>query len=298
MPEYLAPGVYVEEVSFRAKSIEGVSTSVAGFIGPTLYGPVGGEPELLTSFADFERVYGGIDSLDFEGTPSVNYMAHAVRAFFDNGGSKLYVTRIYDPAGSPPDAGAAADANSPPLLRARFPGSGGNMRIVLNVRAGASVLGTDTDGNARVSGLRAGDVVFLKQTQAATGSPPVVGFPNQDVTEGFYDVVQVGDDLAFDNANSPGTVSVGDLSPASGFGVHPITVTVSVRRPGLFAQEELIGEFALGPGARNSLTDYFQQTPNSRTRFLSVPFAFANTYTTGSDLAGDLFDAGLLANLR
>src|SRR5690606_3910104 len=48
MPEYLAPGVYVEEVSFRPKSIEGVSTSVAGFIGPTRFGPVGGEPELLT----------------------------------------------------------------------------------------------------------------------------------------------------------------------------------------------------------------------------------------------------------
>ena len=26
MPEYLSPGVYVEEVSFRAKSIEGVPT--------------------------------------------------------------------------------------------------------------------------------------------------------------------------------------------------------------------------------------------------------------------------------
>ena len=35
MPEYLAPGVYVEETSYRAKSIEGVSTSTAGFVGPT-----------------------------------------------------------------------------------------------------------------------------------------------------------------------------------------------------------------------------------------------------------------------
>ena len=33
MPEYLAPGVYVEETSFRAKSIEGVATSTAGFVG-------------------------------------------------------------------------------------------------------------------------------------------------------------------------------------------------------------------------------------------------------------------------
>ncbi len=35
MPEYLAPGVYVEEVSFRSKSIEGVATSTTGFAGMT-----------------------------------------------------------------------------------------------------------------------------------------------------------------------------------------------------------------------------------------------------------------------
>ena len=40
MPEYLAPGVYVEETSFRSKSIEGVSTSTAGFIGPARFGPI------------------------------------------------------------------------------------------------------------------------------------------------------------------------------------------------------------------------------------------------------------------
>ena len=40
MPEYLAPGVYVEEVTFRSKSIEGVPTSTTGFAGLTRYGPV------------------------------------------------------------------------------------------------------------------------------------------------------------------------------------------------------------------------------------------------------------------
>ena len=39
MPEYLAPGVYVEETSFRAKSIEGVGTSTTAFVGPTRKGP-------------------------------------------------------------------------------------------------------------------------------------------------------------------------------------------------------------------------------------------------------------------
>ena len=100
MPEYLAPGVYVEETSFRAKSIEGVSTSTTAFVGPTRKGPFVDSavsdperqdtPELLTSFGDFERIYGGFENL----TWGTNYLAHAVRAYFDNGGSRLFVARV------------------------------------------------------------------------------------------------------------------------------------------------------------------------------------------------------------
>ena len=57
MPEYLAPGVFVEETSFRAKSIEGVGTSVAAIVGPTRTGPVRGIPEVVTAFNEFERIY-------------------------------------------------------------------------------------------------------------------------------------------------------------------------------------------------------------------------------------------------
>ena len=104
MPEYLAPGVYVEETSFRAKSIEGVGTSTTGFVGVARYGPIAGEPELLTSFSQFERIYGGIDPLAYETTEGdsvrrENFLAHAVRAFFDNGGSRLYVARAFSPKG-------------------------------------------------------------------------------------------------------------------------------------------------------------------------------------------------------
>ena len=74
MPEYLAPGVFVEETSFRAKSIEGVSTSTTGFVGATRRGPLarptGDQPatlELLTSFFDFRRLYGGFENLQFTG---------------------------------------------------------------------------------------------------------------------------------------------------------------------------------------------------------------------------------------
>jgi hypothetical protein len=103
MSEYLAPGVYVEEVSFRSKSIEGVSTSTAGFVGATRFGPINGDPELLTSFNQFERIFGGLDQLVYRpednfaapSAPMHNYLAHAVRAFFDNGGRRLYVARAF-----------------------------------------------------------------------------------------------------------------------------------------------------------------------------------------------------------
>ncbi len=135
MPEYLAPGVYVEETSFRAKSIEGVSTSTTAFVGPTRRGPIGDTPELITSLPDFERVYGSLENLAFAdaagNNPSLNYVAHAARAYFDNGGARLYVMRT-------DNAGVAASA---PLISpepaaaeritavARFRGHAGNGRL-------------------------------------------------------------------------------------------------------------------------------------------------------------------------
>ena len=99
MPEYLAPGVYVEETSFRAKSIEGVSTTTTGFIGPTRYGPVDVEPEIVTSLGEFEQMYGDRQQLRFTqvdasgnqsaAEPMHNYMWHAARAFFEEGGKRL-----------------------------------------------------------------------------------------------------------------------------------------------------------------------------------------------------------------
>lgn len=84
MPEYLAPGVYVEEVDRGAKSIEGVSTSTAGFLGPTERGPT--DPRLVTSYANYRRLYGG----GLEGT----HLPTAVEGFFANGGGRCFVGRI------------------------------------------------------------------------------------------------------------------------------------------------------------------------------------------------------------
>jgi phage tail sheath protein FI len=127
MPEYLAPGVYVEEVSTGARPIEGVSTSTAGFVGQTERGPT--VPRLVTSWEDYYRWYGGyLDRVP--GGTAHKYTPYAVRGFFDNGGQRLFVARI-----TPPNAAAAAaDLGNGTVATAEGPGLWGN-NIFVRVRA-------------------------------------------------------------------------------------------------------------------------------------------------------------------
>lgn len=84
MPEYLSPGVYIEEIELGGKPLEGVSTSTAGFLGETERGP--NTPRLVTGFEQFRRIYGGY----IEGS----FLPLAVDGFFRNGGQRLFISRI------------------------------------------------------------------------------------------------------------------------------------------------------------------------------------------------------------
>src|SRR3954470_12096242 len=146
MPEYLAPGVYVEETSFRAKSIEGVGTSTTAFVGPARRGPIAStrrnasgdppaSPELITSFGDFVRIHGGLQDLTLGGVQTTNYLAHAALNFFNEGGVRLYVARVSTNAAAAAFAAAGA-LNAPAganraFIRARFPGESGNGRVTV-----------------------------------------------------------------------------------------------------------------------------------------------------------------------
>jgi hypothetical protein len=74
----VSPGVFVEETHSRSKSIVGVDTGAAGFVGPTPRRPAEDRPKPLASFADFERAYGGLAPLDSTAGPVPNYVAHAL----------------------------------------------------------------------------------------------------------------------------------------------------------------------------------------------------------------------------
>ena len=85
MPEYLSPGVYVNEVSSRTKTITGVSTSTSAFIGISEKGPAD-HARLVTSYDQFEENYGN--------PVKGSYLAESVNLFFINGGARLYIARV------------------------------------------------------------------------------------------------------------------------------------------------------------------------------------------------------------
>ena len=174
MPEYLAPGVYVEETSFRAKPIEGVGTSTTAFIGPTRRGPLGGVPELVTSLPDFERIFGSLENLALGDVTlaerRLNFVAHAARAYFDNGGSRLYVVRALHTAATATGvllAGGSDAENA--TIRARFAGAACNGRVLFREAARPATvrtLGTAPAGS--LLSIRVGDAETLYAGSGAT----------------------------------------------------------------------------------------------------------------------------------
>lgn len=95
MAEYLSPGVYVEEYDNSPRSIEGVGTSTAGFVGMAVRGATKGAPSLITNFAEFQREFGGYLSVFTHG--EYRYLAGSVEQFFANGGTRCYVARVAAP---------------------------------------------------------------------------------------------------------------------------------------------------------------------------------------------------------
>lgn len=191
MPAHLFPGVFIEETSFRAKVIEGVPTSTAGFVGPCGYGPVSGVPEVLTSLGDFERRHGDGRPLAFaDAGTGPNFLWHAARAFFDNGGRRLHVGRVFrrlagdgptDLATSAPGAPPFADGHARGAVGgvrvvARHPGALGNVRLRVTLRLGGPLPSWDV--------LAEGDVVWVAPTARAAPVRGVQDLPLATASRG------------------------------------------------------------------------------------------------------------------
>jgi len=125
MPQYLSPGVYVEEVPSAVKAIAGVSTSTPGFIGvipdkihlvakdPTTpgttkyvdftLGAAAKTPKLITNWTQFTKLFGDLvgdetAAATGDASPAIDEshrnLAYAVYGFFNNGGGRCFVVRI------------------------------------------------------------------------------------------------------------------------------------------------------------------------------------------------------------
>ncbi|MCR5278224.1 MAG: phage tail sheath subtilisin-like domain-containing protein [Lachnospiraceae bacterium] len=223
MAEYLSPGVYVEEYDNSPRTIEGVGTSTAGFVGFAEKGPVTGAPLLCGSYKAFIAQFGGYLS-EFEFGEN-RYLAPSVEQFFANGGTRCYVMRV-----APPDAECASAKKGVLTVKAKNPGKWGNriqvtvtpvknrkLQIMEKTAAGYKVRSVD--------GFREGDTVEFegaffnivtimdnivtfdqdlpdKAIDNALVPKNVVLLSNFDVTVRFADQVEVYNDLSL-NISSP-----------------------------------------------------------------------------------------------
>jgi phage tail sheath protein FI len=111
MPEYLRPGVFIEEIERGPRPIEGVPTSTAAFLGLAERGPI--KPLLVTSYKDYSRYFGGVFG-------SSNFLPYSVSGFFENGGKRMFACRLVGETATPAQA-EVGDF----FLRAAGPGSWG-----------------------------------------------------------------------------------------------------------------------------------------------------------------------------
>jgi phage tail sheath protein FI len=297
MPEYLAPGVYVEETSFRSKSIEGVSTTTTGFIGPARYGPLDLEPEIITSLGEFERTYGDRQQLNFSDAAGMdNYLWHAARAFFEEGGKRLYVSRVFRPAADDDDGRASATLPTSGgagaiTITARFPGEAGNMRVRFDLLVGQNVLGTDENGDARVAGLFDGDVIWMADTSSPIGSPLGTG---QLFRASFNQETQA---WIFRSSGSPGSeLGLDQLNADGGDVIRTVTVSVTVipNDPSTFPETWAglpVEPGHLQAGMPDSLSAKFAAHPNNLAQARSLPIVveLGADVETGIDVLTALF---------
>jgi phage tail sheath protein FI len=173
MPELLHPGVYVFEISSGVRPIEGVSTSTAAFIGVADKGPIPGTtlpngkmaaPVMITSFTDYVRQFGGYRTDSF--------LTYAVKAFFDNGGRRLYIVRVATIKNADNTKNALASTNTATALKlsALTEGPWGD-KITVEIADSASGTAGDAAQNFKLTVKYDNAVVETYDPVTRQGSP-------------------------------------------------------------------------------------------------------------------------------
>src|SRR5258706_5519374 len=85
MPEYLHPGVYIEEIERGPRPIEGVPTSTAALLGEAERGSI--TPRMVTSYKDYQHWFGDVFN-------DHKFLPYAANGFFENGGPRAFICRF------------------------------------------------------------------------------------------------------------------------------------------------------------------------------------------------------------
>jgi phage tail sheath protein FI len=220
------PGVYVEEIPSGVRTITGVATSIAAFVG---WAPKGltDKAQLVLSWPDFYRQLGGLDAR--------SKLGYAVSQFFMNGGQQAYIIRLAatDAAagtltlGTAPNAITVTAANQGAWANnyaITIKGQGGTStrfrlqvvyvppspapQVVVESFENLSMVNPDSQGRF------VGDVLkqssFVTATVPATATtPPTDTTAAQPLTGGADGTVLNPNDPAFETALVPGSLTGG-----------------------------------------------------------------------------------------
>jgi phage tail sheath protein FI len=286
MPEYLSPGVYLEEVDTGSKPIEGVSTSTAGLIGVTERGPHD-IPILVTSIGEFRRWFGDLLS-DVEFTNATGphcFLPHAVEGFFTNGGKRVFVTRVLrDDAAAATlnlfDRGAAASVATR-LLRAAGQGTGTAVNQPL-----VSLLAPGTLGAGET--IRIGDGSQSEYRALAAAPAASTHVPLAWPLAHSHDASVTIADIASARLDPPFTAAL-TLASNAAAGATRIAVTEGAAGEAAALAAGQVVEIGAAADAEHRRIDRVEGTGATRTLTLDAPLAAA--YAAGAtvtplDLAG------------
>jgi len=156
MPATLSyPGVYIEEIPSGVRTITGVATSIAAFVGRAAKGPIDADadsPVTVNGYGDYERTFGALD-------PAYP-MGYAVRDFFLNGGAQAIIVRLYK--GDASKAYAQLAITNLPLQAASAGTWGNQLRVRIDTQVSADV--------AALYGLTAADLFNVTVRDMASGT--------------------------------------------------------------------------------------------------------------------------------
>lgn len=219
MPEYLSPGVYIEEVDKGPKPIEGVGTSTAVFIGYSekasteqrrngkvetnrvLY-----KPQLVTNWSQYVETFGGF----VDGA----YMPQAVYGFFLNGGTRCYVCSVKTIEKAKATLVTGADGNPVLHVEARQAGfDGALLRVKIEAAPAADApkdAGSDAQREAAGEGAKDAGAGAAKRGKSAaeadkaSSAPALEPFTVVVEREEFGDVIEKERAVITLKASDPG----------------------------------------------------------------------------------------------